>query len=96
MNFIFFLFNFFFYRRWKGDYLNDTAENQFYDAYRSALMKDGINQKSVLFSAPVKKFNRHGKVCLFVLFSKILKLKIIEIMKWNKQSFFVTLIFSTY
>jgi len=49
-------------RRWKGDYLNDTAENQFYDAYRSALMKDGINQKSVLFSAPVKKFNRHGKV----------------------------------
>ena len=63
--------------------MNDTAENQFYDAYRSALMKDGINQKSVLFSAPVKKFNRHGKVCLFVLFSKILKLKIIEIMKWN-------------
>jgi len=49
-------------RRWKGDYLNDTAENQFYDAYRSALMKDGINQKSVLFSTPVKKFNRHGKV----------------------------------
>ena len=52
-----------FFRRWKGDYLNDTAENNFYDAYRSALMKDGINQKSVLFSAPVKKFNRHGKVC---------------------------------
>ena len=51
-----------FFRRWKGDYLNDTAENNFYDAYRSALMKDGINQKSVLFSAPVKKFNRHGKV----------------------------------
>jgi len=50
------------HRRWKGDYLNDTAENTFYDAYRSALMKDGINQKSVLFSAPVKKFNRHGKV----------------------------------
>ena len=55
-----------FFRRWKGDYLNDTAENNFYDAYRSALMKDGINQKSVLFSAPVKKFNRHGKV--FALF----------------------------
>ena len=52
----------YFSRRWKGDYLNDTAENTFYDAYRSALMKDGINQKSVLFSAPVKKFNRHGKV----------------------------------
>ena len=67
---IFFFYSTFFYRRWKGDYLNDTAENQFYDAYRSALMKDGINQKSVLFSAPVKKFNRHGKVCRFVLFSK--------------------------
>ena len=48
--------------------MNDTAENQFYDAYRSALMKDGINQKSVLFSAPVKKFNRHGKVCLHICF----------------------------
>jgi hypothetical protein len=32
------------------------------DAYRGALRKEGINSKTVLFSAPTKKFNRHGKV----------------------------------
>ena len=81
---------FFFCRRWKGDYLNDTAENQFYDAYRSALMKDGINQKSVLFSTPVKKFNRHGKVCLFVFKNfEIENYRNSFMKKWNKPSFWI-------
>ena len=54
-------------RRWRGDYLNDTSENPFVEAYRGALRKEGINQKSVTFSAAVKKFNRHGKVIIFEL-----------------------------
>ena len=45
-------------RRWKGDYLNDTSKNPMYELYRAALTKAGINQKSVVFSAEVKKFNR--------------------------------------
>ena len=32
------------------------------DAYRDAIVKAGYQPKKVLFSAPTKKFNRHGKV----------------------------------
>lgn len=49
-------------RRWKGDYLNDTSKNPMVELYRAALTKAGINQKSVIFSAEVKKFNRHNKM----------------------------------
>merc|ERR1719273_959478 len=49
-------------RRWKGDYLNDTSKNPMFELYRAALTKAGINQKSVVFSAEVKKFNRHNKM----------------------------------
>lgn len=50
------------FRKWRGDYLNDTSENPLVEAYRGALRKEGINHKSVVFSCPTKKFNRHGKV----------------------------------
>ena len=49
------------HRRWRGDYLNDSSKNSLFEMYRGALMKAGINQKSVVFSAPVKKFNKHNK-----------------------------------
>ena len=50
------------FRRWKGDYLNDTSENNMFQKYRECLRSSGVDQKAVIFSAPVRKFNRHGKV----------------------------------
>lgn len=53
---------FLFFRKWKRDYLNDTSKNGQVDEYRNVLNAKGINPRNVLFSAPTKKFNRHGKV----------------------------------
>ncbi len=54
-------------RSWRGDYLNDTSENFLYEAYRNALRGEGVSQTSVLFSASTRKFNRHAKVNVSVL-----------------------------
>ena len=51
-----------FSRKWKRDYLNDTSKNGHVEEYRNVLNSKGFNPKTVLFSAPTKKFNRHGKV----------------------------------
>jgi len=46
-------------RRWKGDYLGDSAENPDFSSYRNALTKAGvIGPKNVLFSCMTYKFNR--------------------------------------
>ena len=54
-----------FSRKWKRDYLNDTSKNGHVEEYRNVLNSKGFNPKTVLFSAPTKKFNRHGKVNIF-------------------------------
>ena len=51
------------FRKWRRDYLNDTSQNDFVDAYRDALNKAGFNPRNVLMSIPTKKFNKHSKVC---------------------------------
>ena len=55
-------------RKWKRDYLNDTSKNGHVEEYRNVLNSKGFNPKTVLFSAPTKKFNRHGKVNKFKKF----------------------------
>jgi len=66
------------HRKWKRDYLNDTSKNGHVEEYRNVLNSKGFNPKTVLFSAPTKKFNRHGKVTergLVILPDQILKLE---------------------
>jgi len=65
-------------RKWRRDYLNDTSQNEFVDAYRDALNKAGFNPKNVLMSMPTKKFNKHSKINdrgLVITKDDLLKLK---------------------
>ena len=56
-------------RKWAGNYMNISSENLDTEGYRTALAKEGVAPTKVVFSAKVKKFNRHGKVSHYVLLS---------------------------